>query len=255
MPKKKSIEERLDAVAKLEQGGHIREAVDELKRALRSRADRGSIYARLAELYRAEMRMDDAIDAAKSAVAERPSDYRSREFMLELLLEAGRLDEVIAEARKFIAVHSRSLAARDVLGIAYLQKGMIDSALSVTNEMIKINPTSPANHFKKAVLYQQKGELASAIQEFARVLEMQPDLEMAARAERAINALDTYQLRNIVSLAVEDYIFRTKLIHDPETAALERGYYLSGTGMDALRQIRFDQLPEIYSDWKQRYYH
>ena len=56
-------------------------------------------------------------------------------------------------------------------------------------------------------------------------------------------------------LAIEDYIFRAKLIHDPESAALERGYYLSGAGISALRQIQFDQLPEIYSEWKQRYYH
>jgi len=75
------------------------------------------------------------------------------------------------------------------------------------------------------------------------------------QAQQAIEALDSYQLRYIIMLAVEDYIFRAKLIHDPESASLERGYYLSVSGMAALKQIQFDDLSDIYSEWKHKYYH
>ncbi len=84
---------------------------------------------------------------------------------------------------------------------------------------------------------------------------MQPDAEMAGDAQQAIDSLDSYQLRHIIMLALEDYIFRAKLVRDPEAAALERGYSLSYSGMAALKQVRFEDLPEVYSEWKQRYYH
>ena len=129
--------------------------------------------------------------------------------------------------------------------------GMFEKAIQVTNELITLDPTSPLDHFKKAV-FQQKGEVGSAIHEFVRVLEMQPDMAMAEQAEQAIETLDSYQLRHIVMLAVEDYIFRAKLVHDPKSAALERGYYLSYAGMNALKQIQFEDLTDIYSEWKQK---
>jgi len=199
--------------------------------------------------------VNEAILAIKKAVKLKPDDVQAREMMLEILLEVGRFDDAIREAQELLRVSPRSLSARDVLSIAYLQKGMLERALQVTNELINLDPTSPINHFKKAVLFQQKGDIGSAIREFSRVLEMQPDSEMAQDAERALETLDSYQLRNIVMLAVEDYIFRAKLTRDPESAALERGYYLSESGMAALKQIQFDELPDIYAEWKQRYYH
>ena len=67
--------------------------------------------------------------------------------------------------------------------------------------------------------------------------------------------LDSDQLRQIITLALEDYIFRAKLTRDPVAAAMERGFQLSFAGMSALKQIQFDELPEVYSEWKQRYYH
>ena len=231
------------------------EAIVALEKAVRAISDKSPMYKELAGLYRGQHQAADALRAIRKAIKYLPSDIQARETLLEILIELGRFDEAIEEAKELLQFSPRNLNAKDALSVAYLQKGMLDNALQVTNELINMDPTSAANHFKKACLYQQKGDVGGAIQEFSRVLEMQPDSEIAQDARQSIEALDSYQLRYIVMLAVEDSIFRAKLARDPEAAALERGYCLSYSGLAALKQIQFDDLPEVYSDWKQKYYH
>jgi tetratricopeptide (TPR) repeat protein len=251
----KTTDQYMQQASKFEEDGQVNRAISELMKAARVSSDKYQVYRILANLYRKQRHIDQAICAVQKAIKARPSTAEPREMLLEMLLQLGKFEDAIKEGKELLRLSPRSLAARDVLSIAYLQTGLLEKAIQVTNEMITLDPTSAANHFKKAVLFQQKGEVGSAIHEFGRVLEMQPDLEMAEQAQQAIDTLDSYQLRHIVMLAVEDYIFRTKLIHDPEAAALERGYYLSYSGMASLRQIQFDDLGDIYSEWKQKYYH
>lgn len=235
--------------------GDSEAAVATLRKALRSTGDKTHVYIELADLYRGQRKPDLAIEAMRKAIKRRPNDVQAREILLEILLETGRFDDCIEESKALLRLSPKSLSARDVLSIAYIQKDMIERALQVTNEMINLDPSSPANHFKKALLYQQKGDVGNAIHEFTRVLEMNPDDEMAEGAQQAIEALDSFQIRHIVMLAVEDFIFRAKLARDPESAALERGFYLSYSGMNMLKQIQFDELSDVWSEWKQRSYH
>jgi len=251
----KSADAYLEKATEYEEAGLLDEAVRELKKALRATSDKGPVYLKLAEVYEAQRQMDDAVSAINKAIHLNPSDVEAREMLLDVLLELGSFDEAIRESNNLLRIHPRSLSALEVLSIAYLQKGMLDKALKVTNELITLDPSAPANHFKRAWLFQQKGDDGSAIAEFTRVLEMHPEDEMARDAQQAMDVLDSRQLRQIITLALEDYIFRAKLTRDAEAAALERGYVLSYSGMAALKQIKFDELPEVYSEWKQRYYH
>jgi tetratricopeptide (TPR) repeat protein len=252
---RKTAQEYLDQASKFQEDGQVTRAIAEVMKAARVSSEKGPVYRNLARLYRSRRKMDDAIEAIQKAIKANPRDTESREMLLEMLLELGKFEQAIVEAKNLLRISPRSMSARDVLSIAYLQIGLLEKAIQVTNELITLDPTSAANHFKKAVLFQQKGEVGSAIHEFGRVLEMGAELDMANEAREAIDTLDSYQLRHIVMLAVEDYIFRAKLIHDPESAAMERGYYLSYSGMSALKQIQFDDLTDVYSEWKQKYYH
>lgn len=253
--RKKSVDEYLRRALEYEEQGSYSLAIRELEKAVRVAQDKCSVYKQLADLCRRQRMVDQAIVALKKAVRLKRDDIEARETLLDIFLEFGHYDEAIHEAKEILKYSPRSLTARDALSLAYLQKGMLEKALQVINELISLDPTSPVNHFKKAVLCQQKGDIGNAIHEFSRVLEMQPDPEMAQDAERALENLDAYQLRHIMMLAVEDYIFRAKLARDPVSATLERGYYLSEAGIATLKQIQFDKLPEIYAEWKHRYYH
>ena len=111
--------------------------------------------------------------------------------------------------------------------------------------MVHLSPLDPAHHFKKAVLFQQKGMIGSAIQEFIRVLELEPEDEMANDAREAIEALDGHQMRQILMLATEDMVFRAKLRRGAENATRERGFALSFAGIAALQNVDFDSLAEL----------
>lgn len=239
-------------VNSLAQRGLYDEAIAQVKEAMLICPLEPKCSVQLASLYRAQNKIGPAIEAMKNAVALDPRDSGTQEQLLQALIELGRYDEAINLSRRMLAMFPRSLFARDVLGIAYLQQGKIDQSLQVTNEMIRLAPADPAHHFKKAVLLQQKGEIAQAMNAFTRALDMDPGGDMADDAREAIAALDSYQLRQILTIAVEDMVFRTKLQIDPESASMERGFLLSSSGIMTLSQLDLESLP---GDSQNRYYH
>ena len=236
----------------LAQRGLYDEAIAQVKEAIAIYPAEPKCSVQLASLYRARNMIGPAIEAMKKAVDLDPSDSNTNEQLLQALIELGRYEEAIKLSRRMLATFPKNLFARDVLGIAYLQQGKIDESLQVTNELIRLAPGDPAHHFKKAVLLQQKGEIAQAMSTFTRALDMDPCGDMADDAREAIAALDSYQLRQILTIAVEDMVFRTKLVRDPESASMERGFLLSSSGIQTLRQIDIETLP---GDAQNRYYH
>ncbi len=239
-------------VNSLAQRGLYDEAIAQVKEAMLVCPQEPRCSLQLAHLYRAQNKIGPAIEAMKNAVALDPKNSNTHEQLLQALIEAARYDEAIHLSRGMLSTFPRSLFARDVLGIAYLQQGKIDESLRVTNELIRLAPSDPAHHFKKAVLLQQKGEIAQAMNAFTRALEMDPNGDMADDAREAIAALDSYQLRQILTISVEDVVFRTKLQIDPKAASMERGFILSSSGIATLKQINLESLP---SDSQNRYYH
>jgi tetratricopeptide (TPR) repeat protein len=251
----KATRAHLEQAASFQAQGLLQEAILELEKAARLASNKIPVYKELAGLYRSQRQVDDAIGAMRKVLLVKPDDIEAREMLLEMFLELGKFDDAIGESMEMLRMNSRSLSARDALYFAYMHMGLLDKALRITNELITLDPVSPFHHYKKAFVQHERGEIGDAIHELGRVLDMHPDEQLAQDVQQALEKLDSYQMRHIVTLALEDCIFRAKLIHDPETAVLERGYYLSQTGMAALRQIQFDELPEISVEWKQRYYH
>jgi len=236
----------------LAEQGMFEEAIANVMEAMAISPHEARCSMQLASIYRAQNRIDPAIEAMQRAVELDPFDATVHEQLLRTLLDIGRYDEAITSSRRLLKYSPKNLIARDIMGIAFLQQGMIDNALSVTDELIRLDPVDASNHFKRAVLLQQKGEIRQAMQEFVRVIEMDPAGEMADDAREAIAALDSYQLRQILTLAVGDPIFRTKLNLDPDPALRERGFLLSPSGLTTLRQIDFNELPQ---EPQSLYYH
>jgi len=244
----------LRRVAALEQSGQYDEAVRVLEKAIALAPHKASHCVRLAELYRAQRKLEPAIGAMKRAIELDPCNPTPQEALLQMYVEAGQLDEAIGEAKRILKRNPRSLFALDMLALAYLQKGLLGRALQVTARLTQLNPTDAANHFKKGVLFQQVGDFARAIEEFTRAIELDPEAEMSEQAREAVVALDGHQLRQIATLAAEDRLFLAKLLRDPESAVAERGFVLSFSGILALRQIDFTTLSDFGQD-SQRYYH
>jgi len=234
--------------------GRLDEAAARLECAVQADPRNVRYLVRLAGVRRGQGRMDEAILLADRALALKKMDRSAEELLLQLLLETGRYEEVIDHGKRAIRSSPRNLYARDLMGVAYLQLGQLEKALHVTNELVHLDPTDAGNHFKRAVLFQQKGDLGKAIREFSRVVELDPDGEIADEARDAITWLDSFQLRQIIGLAMEDNVFRAKLARDAEQAAAEKGFILSIGGVSTLKQIDFDRLGDPAPDWDQPTY-
>jgi len=245
----------LKRAAAYEKRGQYENAAASLIDALAANPGNAGSWSRLGNAYRALAKMDLAVGAYLRSVEINPEDSETQEALLQAYLEVGRYTEAVAHSKRLLKTWPKSIYPRDVLSVAYMQMGLIDKALRITDELVRLDPTDATNHFKKAVLFQQKGEIGMAVREFGRVVEMAPESSIAEQAKQALSSLDSYQLRQIVSLAAEDNVFRAKLLRDAETAASEKGFVLSYTGILALRQICFDNLPDDESIHSYYHYH
>lgn len=235
--------------------GQIEKALVHLRKLIVAHPRSTKGYLRIAFLLRQERRTGEALDVLRTAVRQSSRCAASREALAEVCLESGRWDEAITQGLVLLKLSPRSLLARDVLSAAYLQCGQIDAALRVTDEMIHLDPSDAANHFKKGVLLQQKGQIGAAVTAFARVLAMAPDEEVAEESRSALEMLDGHQIRQILTLAVEDVPFRLRLALNAEAAIAARGYLLSDAGLSALSQLCFDDLPAAPPGWRQYHHH
>lgn len=234
--------------------GKLDKALAYLRRLDSILPDSTRVPLRIAALLRHTRRPAEALEVLRNAIRRTPQVTAPREALAEMCLEVGRWEEAIHQCHALLTIAPRSLPARDVLSAAYLQRGLIEKALQVTEEMISLDPHDAAHHFKRGVLLQQKGLVGPALREFQRVLQMDADGDASDEARAAIEMLDTYQLRQIVTLAVEDIPFRLILREDPADAIVSRGYYLSERGIATLAQLRFDDATPPPPGWRQYRY-
>ncbi len=222
----------------LADAGRVEEAIACQSEVAALRPEDSGAFFRLGLLYREARRIGPAVDALRRAQCLSPDERDPREALIETLLEANRYPEVISEGRALVRLAPRSLFARDVLCVAYLQTGQLDKAVLVTGEMILLDPLSPAHHFKRAMLFQQQGSLKAAVGEYGRALDMaSPGSEVHDDAGDALRALDEFQAHQIILLASEDRMFRTKLRLDTAQAVDERGFCLSEDGLMRLQAL------------------
>lgn len=243
---------RADALAA---SGRRDEALAALKRLLRDVPGSTRARLRLATLLREARRGPEAVEVLRAAIERAPRDPAPREAIAETCLEMGLLDDAIAHGRALLRLAPRSLFARDLLSAAYLQRGMLDASLRVADEMILLDPSDPDNHFKRGVLLQQQGRLGPAVRSFERVLSLSPDSEIADESRAALEIIDGHQIRQIITLAVEDVPFRIHLRRAPAEAVSGRGFSLSENGLFALSHLRFDDLPPAPPGWQHYRYH
>lgn len=227
----------------LNESGAYDEAYKLAKQAARRKLDQTDLIKRLAEIFRMQRKQAPAIRLLQKAIRNDPSDFTIHEDLLRILLDSNRFEDAVDVCEQLMLIFPKHIIARDVLGIAYMQMGFIDKALRITEELIRLDPTSAHHHFKKAVLLQQKGELAPAMTSFMRVVDMDFDSEVAFEARDAIDLLDRYQLKQILTIASGDSVFRAKLVLDPISASKERGFVLSTSGLTVLNKLDMNSVP------------
>jgi tetratricopeptide (TPR) repeat protein len=213
------------------------DAITSLQRAIATGADEYTCTLHIAAIHSFEQCWDGAFGALEKAISLDPHRTVGHELLMDIAIEAGDPERALAAGHALIKLAPRHLAAHNALGAIYMQRGDIDAAIRVTNTLIRLDPGCPAHHFKKALLYQHKGEVALAVEEFTSAYRMDADGMYGDAARDALENLDTFQINQVLTLAMEDIVFRTKLIRDTPTAAAERGFALTDMGNHILGEL------------------
>lgn len=235
----------LDRAEKLISEGNYRQAISSLERAIHSGADTYHCTLRIAEIYRQLRCHTAARAAAEQAIALAPSRIPAYEVLMEVAQEAGDRESTMSACQSLIKLAPRHIPAYNALGAAYVQIGDVEAAMRVARTLIRLEPESAAHHFKMALLCQHQGEVALAVHEFMQTIRLAPNDDHAEAARDALETLDIFQINQIITLAIEDRVFRTKLARTPVDAAIERGFALSEAGDQLLTEFCADSLTEL----------
>jgi tetratricopeptide (TPR) repeat protein len=223
------------------------EAIASLQRAIATGADEYTCTLHIAAIYSIEQCWEGAFVALEKAISLEPHRTVGHEMLMDIAIEAGDPDRALAASQALIKLAPRHLPAHNALGAIYMQRGDVDAAIRVTNTLIRLDFGNPANHFKKALLCQHKGEVALAVEEFTVAYRLDPDGIYSEPARDALETLDSYQINQVLTLATEDLVFRTKLSQNAEAAVAERGFALSDMGVHILGELCDELLDEVPS--------
>ena len=220
-------------------------AVHWLKQAISEGADAYECTMKMADIYAEAEQWPQAMDAAERAVALGGSSLQSYERLMQIALEAGNRDRAIEACKAVIKISPRHIGAHTVLGTVYMKHGEMEAAMRIASTLVRLAPQDGSYRFHKALLCQHQGEVALAVHEFSEALRLDPEGTYAEDAREALETLDMYQLNQIVTLAMEDIVFRGRLVNEAADAALERGFCLSDTGNQMLFEFARETLPEL----------
>ena len=110
---------------------------------------------------------------------ERPSsDQLSKELAIDAL-HNGNNNEAIRELKKAIAIHADYPDLHNYLGIAYGNSGMVDDSITEFEISLKINPYYMKARLNLALALYEKGLFTEAHTHLAKVLEVQPQNQLA----------------------------------------------------------------------------
>lgn len=223
--------------------GNLPQAVRALKRALRKGMNPLLCYARLAELHRLQSRWNQAIAAARQAVRLAPDPVPYREMLVEILMESGQLEDALQESLEWWEENPEDLTAMENLARAYWQRSEFPSALRVLNRLIKINPLCSEYRLQRAEVLQQLGLFFDSADDFETVMNSDASIELRFMAQSEVAMLDRWQMELIVTMLMENPLFRVQFSRDRRWAVEERGFRLSEAGKDLLEMVNLRSLP------------
>ncbi len=223
--------------------GNYAQAIADLRRAMGQGADAYACTLRIADLQCRRQKWEQAIRAAEQAIALVPLATNAWEMLMAIAMRIGDFERAQTAGRAIIKIRPRYMPAYDALGALYMQRGDVDSAMRVLDALIRQCPHEGIHHFKKGLLCQHKGEIALAVYEFTTALELAPNGQCALEARSALECLDAFQLNQILTLGMEDMVFRARLLRDAEEASAERGFCLSEHGYHILGELCAQLLP------------
>lgn len=110
------------------------------------------VFARLADAYRKEGLLDEAIQICRDGLAAHPGYAGGRAVLACALLERGALDEAEEEFRRVLEQAPEHLPALRFLGDISATQGRADEARRYYERVLRLNPGDPETQDRLAAL-------------------------------------------------------------------------------------------------------
>jgi tetratricopeptide (TPR) repeat protein len=228
----------------LERKGETKRAILLLKKGLEQIPNSPALWFALGQLQRNLGQLREALKSFEQVLKLGHDTPMLREAMGQICSEIGLTDKAMEHVLSGLEKDPENPNLLDLLAFIYLQKGQTKEALQVMQRLVRLAPTDPVIQFKLATLHHQLNNYAQAIVAYQRTVALAPGTELAKEAQQFLEILDRHQLEQVFMLSMEDPIFRAKLIRNPQEALREKGFLLSESSLEIIRNTDFSQLPK-----------
>lgn len=110
------------------------------------------VFVQLADAYRREGLLDEAIQICRDGLAAHPGYASGRAVLAQVLLERGALDEADQEFRRVLEQVPDHLLALRCLGEIYARKGRAEEARRYYERALRLEPGDPETQDRLAAL-------------------------------------------------------------------------------------------------------
>jgi tetratricopeptide (TPR) repeat protein len=186
-PELKAAAEKADVAYK---AGRYDDARAEYEKLLAMRPDLAAmINQQIGFSYIQEKRYDKALEYLDKVLAADPTNAQIRAIAAQAALEGKMLDR----AKDLLSgLDDTKITNPDVffnMGVQFLNAGQVPLAIEYFSKAIRVDPNYVDGYYRRALGYLGQGKNAEARADFQKVIELQPDGEMAAMAKKALDQL------------------------------------------------------------------
>jgi tetratricopeptide (TPR) repeat protein len=169
--------------------GRFAEARAEYERLIALRPDVApTAYQQIGFSYVQEKQFDKAVLALEKVLAADPANAQIRAIAAQAALEGRMVDK----ARSLLTGLDETQISADVcfnMGINFFNAGEVKDAIAYFTKTAAKDPAYVDAYYRRALAYLGQGQLAEAKADFQKVVELQPDGEMATMSKKALEQL------------------------------------------------------------------
>jgi tetratricopeptide (TPR) repeat protein len=170
--------------------GRYAEARTEYEKLLAARPDLATaVHQQVGFTYIQEKQYDKAVESLEKVLAAEPGNAQIRAIAAQAALEGRMIDK----GRTLLAgLDEAQVQSADVffnMGINFFNAGESKDAVVYFGKAIAKDPAHVDSYYRRALAYLGLGQMAEAKADFQKVVELQPDGEMADAAKKALESL------------------------------------------------------------------
>jgi len=170
--------------------GRWADARAEYEKLLAARPDLAvTIHQQIGFSYVQEKQFDKAVEHLDQVLAAEPDNAQVRAIAAQAAIEGGQLDK----ARSLLAsLDEAKIQNPDVffnIGIDFFNAGQSKEAAEYLGKVIARDPAATDAYYRRALAHLGLGQAAEAKADFLKVVELQPEGEMATMAKKALESL------------------------------------------------------------------